>query len=1055
MQKEVDFAFLKKRNKLRENKKKEQLKIKKKMLKKSTELDSAVTAFDVDLEIEFSKLSLGTQKQVDPYKRIAKRHKEEYLKRRQERIENEEKDFELEDSIINTLGGKAKENVENFLQKNFSDIDFKDRANFWVWKKYPKNQKLLRGKKILKNLSINISHIAKYVRKIPVVYQLLKSPFYRSELELQFEKWRKIRKEIFKEKLKKEEEEADIINQATEGILGDGGDDEDIYDQFQPVLEHHQELKFGGILKNFMDIWEIEETFLTILIVLLWITGNISISRDNEEDEIEFKLSLIDFPIIDIQNFDDENEVREAREAFTELIVANSQTESPFSQNEIKNISNLTFNWFKEIARNKQDLIEKKGIYENLDWPRIKKLGLKSFVNDLDTLEDLVERLTINEVFEEFFEDIDTDGTSASFRISNGDLESLYLSEINIIGLRQAKKRDKNELRSFAEVKDIHLLVWFMSNLLLMSNSIEESKEVHERVNMDFQKFKKDVGSMIDENDTVLNISDANETLFKFGENKDGEGEEEEEKLEESDGEDYVDTKKKPSPLETYKKSDLIPDYIPIFNIVNHFCLSITDNIFLRQTLGQEKEYEKVFQEYIEESKIEEITIEILGLMSILPPQGPVKELFRSSSPELSQFTINSFWNNIKELVKTIHNYTAFNEGDKGKTFKCSDFRKTAFFDFSIEFEDYIRNHIRQFLSGSLDTDLEASMSSILMDDLYLDIVRYFDNSKINAKIRSLAKKYKKKIEEISFTLCDKKIKLIATKFTEIPERGDPAAGIPLISFLSLRKDTEVNFLLDNVASCGIYIKILDNILESTKQILCKKNAEKNFKSLVSDCLEQLENMNKQGLNKKVPDALRFVKNKGRYAFQDKNLKKKWHLLRRFTPEFKNKGEKDSSIPKRVWDKCWPFISKSYWKVQLGFLTWYALVVDQAPYEESVCMLLKEIRFAEAVRRQTAIKVMGILGDCFKLFRNELEILNHRFSKIPWWVFSGADCIFGYTETDSQEHVDWQSMVMKNIVDWVGKREAENYSGYSLRYDVEMAMEHFLKDFKVSLAEGK
>lgn len=1055
MQKEPDFAFLKKRNKQKENRKKEQLKIKKRMLKQSTDLDSAVTVFDVDLEKEFSKLSADTQEQVKPYKIMAVINKKKYLERRKKRLNEEEKEPQNEDQIINTLEGNKKANVESYLQKNFPSINFKDRSNFWVWGKYPEAKKLLKGRKILKNLDINISHIAKYVRKIPIVFQLLKSPFYRSELELQFQKWRKIREIIFEEKLKKNEKEIEKDFLEKENIL----DNEEIYeetnDQFQPVLEHHQELKFGGILKNFMDIWEIEETFLTILIVLLWITGKISIFREGEKDEIEFRLELVDFPIIDIQNFHDQNEIKKAREEFIESIMQNEGMKIEFIETEIKNISKLVFNWFKEISKNKQELVQRKGIYSNLDWDRIRKLGLKSFVNDLDTLEDLVDRLTTNEIFEEFFDEINMDSSSISFRITNSHLKDLFLAEVNIIGLKTSKKKYKNELRSFSEVKDVHLLIWFMSNLLLMSSSINEKKELHERVNIDFEKFKIDVGSMVNgEGEKLINITGADETLFKFDNLE--EKEDDIQKLDESDEEDYPDVKKKPSPLESYKKSDLIPDYIPILNITNHFYLSITDNIFLRQTLGDQREYELVFQEYLDKSKAEEICIEVLGILSIIPPQGEVKELFRSSSPELSKFTICSLWKNIKELVRTIHSHTSFGKTEGNKMFDCKNFREINLFDFSIEFENYIKNHIRLFLAGSLNIELEGLLSSILMDDLYLDIVRYFDNSKINAKIKTLTKAYRKKIQKISDGLTYKKLNKIETKFSEVPEHGDSSQNIPEISFFSLRKDTEVELLLDNTASCKIYLDILDNILESTNQILCKKNAEINFKNLVKDCLEKLDEMNKEKLNKNVPENLRFIRDqKGRYAFKEKSLKKKWHHIRRFTPEFKMKGEKDSSIPKKVWKKCWPFISRSYWKVQLGFLTWYSLVVDEAPYEDQVRLLLKEIKFSEAVRRQTAIKVMGILGDCFKLFRNELSLINSKFSSIPWWVFSGADCIFGYTETESEEHVDWQSMVLKNIIDWVGKRQSENYSGYTLRYDVEMSMEHFLKDFKISLSEGK
>ena len=54
-----------------------------------------------------------------------------------------------------------------------------------------------------------MTDIAKYVRIVPTVIQLLKSPFYRAELVNQFSKWRELRKEIIDTKLTIDESEVE------------------------------------------------------------------------------------------------------------------------------------------------------------------------------------------------------------------------------------------------------------------------------------------------------------------------------------------------------------------------------------------------------------------------------------------------------------------------------------------------------------------------------------------------------------------------------------------------------------------------------------------------------------------------------------------------------------------------------------------------------------------------------------------------------------------------------------------------------------------------------
>lgn len=1059
----TNFAALKQMNKVKRQKKKQELKIRKKMLKLGTEYDSNITVFDVDLEKEYQRLSRDTKAQVEHDFKIAKEFKKEYIERLRKQQEKEEKEPSLEDPILDILKNDPKNKVEAYLNEAFPQINFENKVNYWVWMIKENDQKLLNGRKILKNYDINISHVAKYVRKIPVIFQILQSPFYRTELMLQFGKWRKMRENIFTEKLKIEEKmEKENPFDVTMQVL-DQEEDEftNFMSEIQPVLEHHQKLKFGGILKNFMDLWEIEEIYLGIFVVVCWITGKIQMERDPDEGNIEFVLKHIDIDVIDaVFDCNDigegegvKSKIKEAKKDFISSVLDDVENFEIFSKNEIRNILSFVFDWLFEINKQKTREQEGKGVFSEIDRKKVGKLGLKAFVKDLDNIETLAERLIDNKIFQEFF-DTECDPEESKFIISEENLEKLFTAEINIIGLKKVR-RMKNELRSFSEITDSHLLIWFMSNLLLMDSNIDEKKKFHQTIKNDFEKLKGNIQNSNHE-ETTMNISMANEALFIEEENEEIE-EEDMKDVEDSDEENYPEEMKKPNPLDTYIKSDLIPDYIPLLNIVNHFYLCITDNIFLRQTEKNVEDYEKIFQEYVDESQVLEIAIELKSLFSLCPPGSEINKLFRSSSPMLYE-GIEGLWDDIKELVYFIHKKSNFKESKGPKNnqyfFYVNDFKKISLFDFSSEFEKFLENQIRDFLKGNLRLEDEIKISQLLTNDLYLDIVRHFDTSEIVKKIKIITRQSSKKLKDILFDLPDKSPKIIS-KLSELPEEGEESLGIPKIYYFSLRKDKELNMLFNSKPSCQVYITILKNIYETMDQVLCLQNAQKSSDLLLKTCLDKQKNMTKKGLNKEVDPLQRFMRDeKGRYRFKQKKLKQQWHQVRRFIPEFKNKGEKDSTIPKRVWDKVWPFIKNSYWKVQLGFLTWYSLLVDEAPYEMEVRVLLQKIKFHQVVRRQTAIKVLGILSDHFKLFKDQLRDVKSEFKNIPWWVFSGSDCIFGYTDTDSKEHVDWQSMVLENIINWVAKRDPENYAGFPLKYDIEMSMEHFLKDFKVSLTQG-
>lgn len=85
------------------------------------------------------------------------------------------------------------------------------------------------------------------------------------------------------------------------------------------------------------------------------------------------------------------------------------------------------------------------------------------------------------------------------------------------------------------------------------------------------------------------------------------------------------------------------------------------------------------------------------------------------------------------------------------------------------------------------------------------------------------------------------------------------------------------------------------------------------------------------------------------------------------------KGKEESIVESEVWKKVWPFVKDSYWKVQQGIVTWFAIMVNRSRWEDEVLRLLKKIKLDKAYSRRAAIQVMGVLSEFFKLYANELK----------------------------------------------------------------------------------
>jgi exonuclease I len=128
------------------------------------------------------------------------------------------------------------ENIENLVQEKIQDYYFKvasaqikesEDPNLpkminYFYKGLPGEkdiEEITELRKYMKRQRASLTDIAKYVRIVPMVVQLLKSPFYRSELVSQFTKWRELRKEIIDKKLTIDEEEIEQLTGDSNTIL--------------------------------------------------------------------------------------------------------------------------------------------------------------------------------------------------------------------------------------------------------------------------------------------------------------------------------------------------------------------------------------------------------------------------------------------------------------------------------------------------------------------------------------------------------------------------------------------------------------------------------------------------------------------------------------------------------------------------------------------------------------------------------------------------------------------------------------------------------------------
>jgi hypothetical protein len=205
-------------------------------------------------------------------------------------------------------------------------------------------------------------------------------------------------------------------------------------------------------------------------------------------------------------------------------------------------------------------------------------------------------------------------------------------------------------MRVLEEVTDQHIIIWFISNLLLADKRHIYFRENYTKVE---EKMKNIITTVQEkgqnENFDLIEESkfhDQNQAANEAGEEGDEikEGGGVEEKGEDNEKEAFL---RPPGVLETYSNIHKLSQYVPLVKVVNHFYNSLTDYVWLEQQSDQAPETDKLLSKYCIESQVEEITFELLMMMSIQGRTEETNRLFTSSNPA-------SIVKNDQELIKLI-----------------------------------------------------------------------------------------------------------------------------------------------------------------------------------------------------------------------------------------------------------------------------------------------------------------------------------------------------------------------------------------------------------------
>jgi hypothetical protein len=478
----------------------------------------------------------------------------------------------------------------------------------------------------------------------------------------------------------------------------------------------------------------------------------------------------------------------------------------------------------------------------------------------------------------------------------------------------------------------------------------------------------------------------------------------------------------------------LSSEYIPLVSICNHFSNSIVD--FTADSVMRSTDMSlpvQIFKRSMKKAQLDEIELEVSTFLGLVKLQNPPE--YEKLVTYLKTGEYIFFEDLALEVAFTMWE-TLRKEGDIKSIdpIPCNTMEK----ELVVAFVEYID----KFLENKLDMSETTSMANFLLNECWLRMVQRIDSSLlVDQSIRPLMESTMKELDILMEKECQQGLIKKRKVFEQNSESG--------YRLLTLKKAAYCSRVLKSKDIALFYKSLCKNIVELHPSVIVKTNATKSADQLYQKILAEWKKLEANKMNEEPPAEFRYSKHpkKGHYElheFTRKAMKK----VRRLVPEFRV-GSSDTIVPKRIWDKMSEFTVRCHWKAHQGLVTWWALLVDGSTYEEAVLTVLRRANFGNVRSRDAAIKIMGLIADHFKIHTDaDYKTINPELLKIPYWVFSGADTIFGFTAENSLECKTWKEDLLTNIIDWVGYFPPENFGGLNLNYDFEMAMEHFLRDFK-------
>lgn len=880
------------------------------------------------------------------------------------------------------------EEVRKYHNLGSTDLDPRAKnhlaSDCIIWERVPIDQEVTLG--MLKQLyaieKLDHTIIAKQVRKISVVTQVLLSPYLRTELDSFFDLWAEALAELVRTKFCAEtlsaatesesevdtsgmmsqtievdktdigesllnysdEEGLESLEQTIRGItvasisqyddMDIAEDEIDLEAEVYKHIKYDNKINFGGILKQLLAPWTCEDVFNTSISVFYWLIGFIRLKEHKNKSDWVFECRKV---LVDT-DIDDEDE-------YVKLCIAKSK-DPMIGVELIESLARLIFGWIRKQKHLESRLKDPSKFKINLK--KIKNLDLARLLNVRLAPRSFFDKLCQMPILKDIMTSVDKD-IDMVCRLSKSDIEKLVAAENS----------------------------YFCDNIRFRKSQYYCGKE------------------------SYLPLSYQKELT--------------------------------PTDLENWLLSNLMgKSYVPLVSACHHYSNSVID--FTSQGWVKDSSQSvpaNLFKSTMKTAQISETVMEIQTFLIHCErhfPQEHAQLRKMVQDKKMSDFARHAMtvaWRLYDKLVSDTQEFYL----DAVEPNKASDM--------------VFCEHMLEFLDNKLSNQDTKAWGDLILGEAWIRFAQRIDSSLIlSTSVEPMMKSLIKDLEKLKLKECKHSLVPSRKVFSQEEENCEPV----LITF---NKNKFTELALRSEETADFYVKLADEIIKLLVSVIVKSTATASANSLYSKVKEDFVKLEENNMNEEPPIEFRYRKEKKNYFELPKKLKDKVKRVRRLVPEFRCGELGDMVIPRDIWIKLEEFTVNCYWKVQLGLVTWWALMVEGSTWEYDVLIVLRKVSFNKVRSRDAAIKIMSTISDHFKIHTEPIyqtkykELLN-----IPYWVFSGADTIFGFTNENELESKTWKEDTLKNIVDWIGKFEPEAMRGLDLNYDFEMGMEHFLRDFK-------